>query len=77
MDNTLQARLKIYIQRRANGKLLYPLCVKAHYLDIMKYYPNALKSKERKWIAQQHLNFLQGKAQEYLYKPKYFTNFKH
>ena len=51
MNNTLRKRLQTYLQRDSRGHLIYPLCVKAHFLEIMKYSPDALTGEECRYFS--------------------------
>lgn len=43
---TIEQRVKIYTSRNSYGNLLYPRCVRAHFLEIMDINPLSLTRAE-------------------------------
>lgn len=39
-------RVRIYTRRKADGRLVFPLCVRAHLEEIMQVLPSAISEEE-------------------------------
>ena len=57
MDNkhtTLGQRINAWVKRNSEGTLMFPLCVLAHYDEIAKIAPSAIKKEEYEYIKKRY-----------------------